>query len=164
MVLGKRWSRPIHYALILLVHAEMFVRARMAGDNDWVGSFHPLADVLRLIVLKYRQFPWWNPWALGGLPYFALPESAVFSLDTPLILAFGAVLGPKIAILCYTIIGYEGTRLLLRHLFLRPAQNIDRGCTALRKSSRLHRGSVSAIARHFCFSHRDVFCGTMCLF
>ena len=48
-----------------------------------------------------------------------LPEIAVVSPDTLLVLAFGAILGLKIGILFYTLVGYEGTRALLRHLFRR---------------------------------------------
>jgi len=114
-------SRPVHYAVLLLVHLELLLHPMKAGGYDWWGFFHPTADALRRIVLQYHQFPWWNPWSLGGTPLFADPQVAVISPDTLLVLLFGAVLGPKLALIGYTILGYEGTRLLCRHLFAREA-------------------------------------------
>jgi hypothetical protein len=107
------WSRPVHYLLLLLVQAGLLWPWWGAGGFDWQLSFHPLADALRLVLLKYHQFPWWNPWALGGTPLFADPEVAVISLDTLLALLFGAVLGPKTAVFLYSIVCYEGTRALI---------------------------------------------------
>ena len=116
MTRSTRWSRPVHYFILLVAHVELFVRPTGAGNNDWWLSFHPFADVVREIILRFHQFPWWNPWANGGVPLFADPEMAVVSLDTLLVLAFGAVVGPKLAVLLYTISGYEGTRALAPRL------------------------------------------------
>jgi hypothetical protein len=84
--------------------------------------FYPWADAVRLSILKYHEFPWWNPWAMSGQPLFADPASvAVFMPDTWLVLAFGVVTGLKVAIVAYTLVGYEGSRALSFHLFGRSA-------------------------------------------
>jgi hypothetical protein len=78
---------------------------------------YPSAEALRLSLLKYHQFPWWNPWSCSGTPFFAHPQVAVLTPETVFVTAFGAVLGLKITIISYAIVGYEGTRALCRYLF-----------------------------------------------
>jgi len=116
MKVHVRWSRPIHYALLIAAQLPVWLNLTRAGHWDWWITFHPNADVLRRIVLAYGQFPWWNPWVRGGVPFFADPQVAVVSPESLLVLAFGAVVGLKLGLLLYTLIGYEGTRALLRHL------------------------------------------------
>jgi hypothetical protein len=114
-----RWGwRPWHYALLLLIHATFFTSHGLAQARDMVDVFYPWADAVRLSIVKYHQFPWWNPWAMAGQPLFADPASvAVLMPDTLLILMFGAVRGLKVAIVLYALVGYEGSRALCRHLF-----------------------------------------------
>jgi hypothetical protein len=114
-----RWGwRPWHYALLLLIHAHFFTSHGLAEARDMVDVFYPWADAVRLSIVKFHQFPWWNPWAMAGQPLFADPASvAVLMPDTLLVLIFGAVTGLKIAIVLYVLVGYEGSRLLCRHLF-----------------------------------------------
>jgi hypothetical protein len=111
-------ARPWHYALLLLIHIHFFESGQKAAARDMLDVFYPWADAVRLSILKYHQFPWWNPWAMSGQPLFADPASvAVFMPDTLLVLAFGPVLGLKLAIIFYVLAGYEGSRVLCRHLF-----------------------------------------------
>ncbi|HEY0869638.1 MAG TPA: hypothetical protein VGD55_04520, partial [Acidothermaceae bacterium] len=114
-----RWGwRPWHYALLLLIHAHFFTSDGLGTGRDMVDVFYPWADAVRLSILKFHQFPWWNPWAMAGQPLFADPASvAVLMPDTLLVLIFGAVTGLKIAIVLYVLVGYEGSRVLCRHLF-----------------------------------------------
>jgi hypothetical protein len=120
---STRWARPVHYALLLLVNAVLFLRPWQVGLNDWRLAFNPIFDALRRIVLHYGQFPWWIPWVDGGTPLFALPEIPVFSPDVLLILAYGSIIGIKLGMLMYAIIGYEGTRALLGHCFRREMRD-----------------------------------------
>jgi hypothetical protein len=108
--------RGVHYALILGLHREFFA-SNKAGHNDWWFFFHPWADALRLSILKYHEFPWWNPWSVSGQPLFADPQIKVLLPDTLFTLAFGAVLGLKLIVVFYFLVGYEGTRFLCFHLF-----------------------------------------------
>jgi hypothetical protein len=120
----SRWSlwrlgwRPWHYAVLVLIHLHFFQSAGLGTGRDMVDVFYPWADAVRLSILKYHQFPWWNPWAISGQPLVADPTSvAVLMPDTLLILAFGAVTGLKLAIVLYVFVGYEGCRFLCGHLF-----------------------------------------------
>jgi len=117
MTYRVRWSRPVHCAILLIVHAELLLHPTRAGEWDWRFSFYPQYEAVRRTVLQYGEFPWWNPWMRGGMPLFADPEIAVVSPDTLLVLGLGVVPGLKAALLLYAIIGYEGVRALLRHLF-----------------------------------------------
>jgi hypothetical protein len=116
--------RPAHYALLLLVHFQLFASGGKAGDWDWYEFIYPWADALRDTLLKYHQFPWWNPWSLSGQPFFAEPQTAVLMPDTLLLVAFGAAVGYKLVILFYAAVGYEGSRFLCRHLF-GPSKFVD---------------------------------------
>src|ERR1019366_3649616 len=102
----SRW-RLIHYAVLLLIHEYFIASGRHSGDRDWRYIFYPWADALRLSILKYHEFPWWNPWSLSGQPLFADPQTAVFMPDTVIIALFGAVVGLKILIVFYFFVGYE---------------------------------------------------------
>ena len=86
-----RWARPAAYLVLLLVHAELFIRPFKVGGNDWWSGFHPVFDSLRRTFVHYHQFPWWSPWSGGGTPLFALPEIGTISLDMLLVLLVGPV-------------------------------------------------------------------------
>jgi hypothetical protein len=116
-VLARFGWRPWHYLTLLLIHVDLLRFARMAGRYDWGWFFCPWADLLRISILKYHQFPWWNPWAMAGQPFFAEPQTSVLMPDTLFTLAFGSVVGLKVAILFYLFVGYEGSRALCRLLF-----------------------------------------------
>jgi hypothetical protein len=113
--------RPLHYALILLIHEHFIRSGSAAGSDDWRTLSYPWADALRRSILQYHEFPWWNPWSLSGQPLFADPQTAVFMPETLLTAIFGTVVGLKIAIVLYFVVGYEGTRFLCRELFGRSA-------------------------------------------
>ena len=108
--------RAWHYALLLGIHAAFF-DAKKIGINDWYLVFYPWADAVRITLTKYHEFPWWNPWTISGQPLFADPQAALLMPETLLTLAFGTVLGLKLAIVFYVLVGYEGTRLLCREIF-----------------------------------------------
>jgi hypothetical protein len=126
--LGRSW-RPAHYALLLLAHIQLLTSDAKAGGWDWSYKMYPWADALRFSILKYHQFPWWNPWSMSGQPFFADPQTAVLMPDTLLLVVFGAVVGYKLIILFYSFVGYEGSRFLCRHLFGRSAF-VD-GCSVI---------------------------------
>jgi hypothetical protein len=116
VAIAKSW-RPAHYALLLLVHIELLASWNRAGTADWYDFIYPWADALRDTLLKYHQFPWWNPFSMSGQPFLAEPQTAVLTPDALFIVLFGATLGFKLIILFYTMVGYEGSRFLCRHLF-----------------------------------------------
>ena len=115
--------RACHYALILCLHAEFYDKTR-AGAGDWYLFAYPWADAIRRSIGKYHEFPWWNPWSISGEPLFAEPQIAILTPDTLFALVFGSVLGLKLLIVFYVLVGYEGTRFLCRELF-GPSRLVD---------------------------------------
>jgi hypothetical protein len=109
--------RPAHYAILLLVHIHLLSSGDRSGPYDWYRYIYPWADALRLTIVKYHQFPWWNAWSFSGQPFLAEPQTAVLMPDTLFIVGFGAVFGYKLIILFYAFVGYEGSRFLCRQLF-----------------------------------------------
>jgi hypothetical protein len=61
--------------------------ARMGLSGDW-AYFLQIYEAARLSILEYHQFPWWNPWNLGGVPLYANPQFGLVSIQMPLVLLF----------------------------------------------------------------------------
>lgn len=77
-------------------------------------------EAARISILKYHQFPWWNPWVSGGVPLFANPQFGLLSLPTLLGIFFGSVIGFKLAITAYFLLGFYSLLLLFRRSFKTP--------------------------------------------
>lgn len=84
------------------------------GDPDY---YFQMLEAFRRSVLDFGQFPMWNPWLSGGIPLFGDPQVGIVSLQAPLVLAFGTVMGMKIAIVGYLLIGFYGFRKLFMGSF-----------------------------------------------
>ncbi len=85
-----------------------------AGD-DW-GMFLHFYEGTRKSIVEYGQFPFWNPWHLGGTPSFARPQIGVFALETLFILLFGTVRGINLAMFAYALLGMTGMWFLSQDL------------------------------------------------
>lgn len=83
------------------------------GIQDWDQNF-AWNEFTRVSILKYHQFPQWNPYRCGGLPHFGNPEIGVVSLQTLLVLLLGTVAGIKASIVLYVGIGFFGFFLYAR--------------------------------------------------
>jgi hypothetical protein len=85
---------------------------------DWgdFGYFAQVHEAIKLNILEYHQFPWWNPWVLGGYPLYANPQAGVFSLPTLLSLFFMPAFALKLTICLFYVLGYLSMYQLLRHL------------------------------------------------
>lgn len=84
------------------------------GPQDWDQHFF-YHGVPRETLLEYRQVPLWNPYYVGGTILLANPQSRFLSPSFPLILLFGEVIGLKIEMWLYLVIGLLGTYALARH-------------------------------------------------
>ena len=84
-----------------------------AWPDDW-DFFFQAYEAIRISIVHYGQFPWWNIWSCGGLPLFANPQVGVLSVHTPFVLLFGTVLGLKLSVVAHVLLGFEGARRLLR--------------------------------------------------
>lgn len=90
------------------------------GNRIEYGDFSFFAqayEAIRTTIVDYHQFPWWNPWMAGGIPLYANPQIGVFSIQTILVILFGAVTGLKLAVVCYTLAGYASMYILLQRYF-----------------------------------------------
>lgn len=109
---NKLLARRAAYFLLLSVPIVIFMyqyaftgNKMMGGDFDYYAQFY---EAFRISVLKFHQFPFWNPWMSGGMPLFANPQFGTFSLQSILALIFGATYGLKLAYVCYAIAGFWG--------------------------------------------------------
>jgi putative flippase GtrA len=100
--------------IIFFFYQYVFTGSRiLAGDFDYYAQMY---DAFRLSVVHYHQIPLWNPWMSGGLPLFTNPQFGLFSLQSLLVLPFGAVYGLKLAYVIYAISGFWGMYLLCRRV------------------------------------------------
>ena len=90
-----------------------FARPGLGGVCDW--DLHLVwFEALRQSVVRWHQFPWWDPWLCGGFPLAAEPQVGLISLDTPLVLLFGTSAGIRLAAVGSMMLATEGARRLAR--------------------------------------------------
>ena len=92
---------------------QVLHRPASVGAHDW-NYFFQVYEAVRLSILRYGQFPWWNIWCCGGVPLFANPQVGLFSINGVMVLLFGTVLGLKLSLVAHMLFGFEGMRRLLR--------------------------------------------------
>jgi hypothetical protein len=91
-----------------------------SGNKIEWGDFSFFAqayEAMRISILHYHQFPWFNPWVSGGVPLYANPQMGVFSIQMVFVLLFGSPVGLKLALVVYTALGYLSMYLLVRKYF-----------------------------------------------
>lgn len=84
------------------------------GIQDWDHHTAHLAQAYEVVV-KYHQFPLWNPYHCGGMPAFANPQSRILSPALIFSIIFGPIIGVKLEILFYLIFGLLGFFALARY-------------------------------------------------
>src|SRR5579871_3748966 len=82
---------------------------------DW-QFFEFFDEVARKTILRYHQFPIWNPYFCGGTTMIGNPQTTFLVPTFPLVLAFGATWGQRLSNLVVIVIGCEGAYRLARHL------------------------------------------------
>lgn len=87
------------------------------GIQDW-DAFMTRNSVSWASVIKYGQFPLWNPYSLGGVPHLAHPETNVLSLPFFIDLVCGVLVGVRVSIVLHLFIGLTGMYLLARYFRL----------------------------------------------
>ena len=85
------------------------------GIHDW--DQHLMYNAVpKNTILEFKQFPLWNPYYCGGNVMLANPQSGFLNPLFIFVLLFGEVIGLKLLIIIYLIIGLLGMFLLARHL------------------------------------------------
>lgn len=84
------------------------------GDPDY---YIQLYEAFRRSILEFHQFPFINPWIGGGIPLFANIQFGFISIQAPLVILFGSVMGMKIAIVVYQLVAFFGFKRLFEKGF-----------------------------------------------
>ncbi len=79
------------------------------GTFDW-GYFFFLAEVDRISIVRFGQFPLWNPYYCGGSVHLANPQSYTLGPLSPLILVFGTPLGIRLMLAATALLAADGVR------------------------------------------------------
>lgn len=115
--LQRGWLTAVAIVAVIAVFHTSGVYTNL--DHWGIWDWDPLLrmhGVARESILRYRQFPLWDPYNSGGSPLHANAESRVLSPSFPLILLFGEVVGLKISITVYCFIGMAAMLMLLREM------------------------------------------------
>jgi len=111
------------FALISLIYSLPILKnISYWGQMDW-DQFTFWNAVPRETILKYHQFPLWNPYSNGGNVVLAHPHSSFLSPFYILVLIFGPIIGIKLEIILFLIIGLLGMFFLLKHLGLKEVSS-----------------------------------------
>ena len=99
--------------IALLYTLPIFKDINNWGIQDWDQHlfFH---GVPRQTLVEFRQIPLWNPYYVGGTVMLANPQSRFLSPSFLLHMLFGEVIGIKLEIWLYLVIGLAGTYTLAR--------------------------------------------------
>src|SRR3989338_243337 len=104
------------FSLVALVYAfPILEKISYWGYSDW-DQFTFWNAVPRETILRYHQFPLWNPYANGGNVMLAHPDSPFLSPFYVFVLLFGPVLGLKLEIIIHLIAGLGGMFLLSQYM------------------------------------------------
>lgn len=119
-VLRNRYVRILLFCVpILLFNVKLLATGNKItpGDPDY---YFQIYEAFRVSVVHYHQLPLWNPWISGGIPLFANIQFGLVSLQAPLVLIFGAVMGLKVSIIFYQIFAFFGFKRLFEKGFKTP--------------------------------------------
>lgn len=94
---------------------SLLYRNGIFHGEDW-DYFAQAYQAARQTILHYHQFPWWNPWSVGGEPLFANQQFGLFSLPMLLVLIFGTVPGLHYSVGIFFLLGFWGMYTLLKRV------------------------------------------------
>ena len=94
-------------AVAIMFLAPLFQDFHRLGIHDW-DQHEFYHAVPRETVLRYWQFPLWNPYQCGGNVMLANPQSTFLSPSFLLVLLFGVIPGLKLSVLVHVVIGMYG--------------------------------------------------------
>lgn len=122
-----------------------FYRWDQSGWGDW-QQMHHWSEVGVVSMLRWGEFPLYDPHHCGGVPHWGQPQAQNFSPIWMLIhLPFGTNLGHKLWVLFHHIIGFVGI-----YLFGRRRERLSRAGAALAASIWTTSGFM---AWHFAGGH-----------
>jgi len=115
-----RWLKKLALFTVLCLPIVLFLFPFVSNPDrvlfgDW-DYFAQLYEAARKSIIEYNQFPWFNPWMSGGVPLYANPQFGLISIQTPLVLLFGTLVGLRLSVLIFFLLGFWGMRKLLVRL------------------------------------------------
>lgn len=117
----QRWAAAILLIIIItpVALAGYWFSPDVLGISDW-DYYFSLHHAYRETIVKYHQFPLWNPYTCGGTAALGDPEFPVLTPTFLLELIFGIPVGLRLAIYLSTIVGAMGLLALGKRLGLSP--------------------------------------------
>ena len=118
IIRDKRFGLFVPVVLFLLAVyyvLPFLLKLNYWGIRDW-DLFTTVTAVPVSAIVDYGQFPFWNPYLMGGNILFHHPEVAIFSPFLLLHLVLGPVVGLKIQVLICYFLGLWGSYRLGRTL------------------------------------------------
>lgn len=86
------------------------------GFGDWQQFIHQW-EAVRVGVLRYGEFPFWNPWHCGGTLLWGDPQAQGFGpLFWLTIGPFGSLVGGKLFVVLHAALGFSGMFVAARRL------------------------------------------------
>jgi hypothetical protein len=99
---------------VVIVFLPYITQPKTIMGYDW-DYFSQMYEAFRISVIKYQQFPWFNPWVAGGVPLYANPQFGLLSIQSFFVLIFGTLAGLKISVVAYALLGFWGIFCLLKY-------------------------------------------------
>jgi hypothetical protein len=93
--------------------AWAFVRLHRTGSGDWQRFQHQW-EAARVAVMRWGEFPLWDPFHCGGVTLFGDPEAQVYGPLFWLLLPLGTTIGLKVFFVLHTAAGLAGMFVLAR--------------------------------------------------
>lgn len=87
------------------------------GNIDWDITYS-YAEFARKNILEYGQIPAWNPYVLGGTDFYSNLQNFHFGIFFPLVLIFGTIIGMKLQIIAFYLLGFWGMYRFLRVIYI----------------------------------------------
>lgn len=115
-LISKRFVVFLLMSSVVIIYSSKYLftgNRIIPGDFDYYVQQY---EAFRITVLKFHQFPLWNPWLAGGVPLYANPQFGLVSIQSLYVLLFGSIYGLKIAYITYALLGFWGMQMLSRHV------------------------------------------------
>ncbi len=110
----NRFIIPLFIILSFIFTLPIIFSGNNLGIEDW-DHHMAFLETARQSIVRYGQFPYWDPYHCGGMPLFGSPQSGIISIVFLFVLLLGTTYGVKVGIFFHFIIALSGMYLLIRH-------------------------------------------------
>lgn len=112
------WIRRLSVALVALAAAAGYwspalIHLDETGFGDW-QQFQHQWEAARVAVMRWGDYPLWNPFHCGGVTLFGDPQAQAYGPLFWLLLPLGTTVGLKVFLIVHTAFGLAGMYVLAR--------------------------------------------------